>query len=118
MQRILIVMTLLLSISSVNLFAGERPDAGQMLAKLTQELNLTDEQQVETEAVMGLFHDEVKLLHDTDSSRHEKGEQMKAAAEERDSKMQQILDEPQYEKYQQMVAEMYEQMKHKRKPSN
>ncbi|MCL1050430.1 hypothetical protein L2755_12430 [Shewanella abyssi] len=115
MQRILIVMTLLLSISSVNVFAGERPEPGQMLAKFTQELNLTDEQQVETEAVMGEFHDEMKLLHDSEGSRREKGEQMRAAAETRDNKMQQILDEPQYEQYQQMVAEMREQMKQKRK---
>ncbi|MCL1092240.1 hypothetical protein [Shewanella kaireitica] len=115
MQRILIVVFLLLTVISVSVSAGERPDPGKMLAKLTEELSLTEEQQTETEAVMGLFHDEMKLLHESDGSRRDKGKKMKAAVETRDSKMQQILDEAQYEKYQVMVTEMREQMKQRRK---
>lgn len=115
MQRILFVMILLLSAVCANVAATERPDSGKMLAKLTEELSLTDEQQAETEAVMGLFHDEIKLLHESEGSRRDKGKKMKAAAETRDSQMQQILDESQFELYQNMVAEMREKMKQRRK---
>ncbi len=115
MQRTLIVVILLLTAISANISAGERPDSSKMLAKLTEELSLTDEQLTETEAVMGLFHDEMELLRDSDESRREKGKKMRSAAEARDNQMQQILDEPQYEKYQAMVAEMREQMKQRRK---
>ncbi|ACJ31049.1 hypothetical protein swp_4404 [Shewanella piezotolerans WP3] len=115
MQRLLIVITLLVGFFSVSVLAVDKPEPGQMLAKLTKELNLTLEQQTETEAVMGLFHDEMELLRDSDESRREKGKKMRSAAETRDNKMRQILDEPQFEQYQAMVAEMREQMKQRRK---
>lgn len=103
MQRILIIMTLLLS---MNAFAVQGLDQSQVLIKLTNELGLTDEQQVETEAAMALFNDEARILHGSSWSRVDKEEQLQKAVKERDHKMQQILDDPQYEQYQRMMTEI------------
>ncbi|WOT05638.1 hypothetical protein [Shewanella youngdeokensis] len=118
MPRISIVITLLLGLSSMNVLAEGRPDPAQMLAKLTQELSLTDEQQTETAALMEQFHSEAEQLRESGGDRREQRDQMKAIAEERDSNMEQILDADQYEQYQEMMSQMQAQMKNRRGPRN
>lgn len=113
MQRLLITILTLFSLVSVNASAAKMPSPEQMIERLILELNLSQEQQSQTENIMQAFGDELTSLRENEASRREKGGKMRAAAEARDEKMQDILDDEQFEKYQELMAQSRGQMKHK-----
>jgi Spy/CpxP family protein refolding chaperone len=86
-------------------------DAHQ-LEMLTKHLNLTDAQQAQIKQIFADSDAKMKAAHDNAGAGDKKDmrEQMKAAMEDRQSKVRAVLTPDQQKKYDEMVAKMKERM--------
>src|SRR5690606_19624091 len=78
------------------------------------ELNLTDEQAEKVEVINSNFFEKLQSIRSGNGSRLEKYRELKDAANERDSKMKQVLTKDQYKIYKKHQKDMKSEMKSRR----
>ena len=119
----IIVLSLILAIA----FGGLKAQSGngrftpeqkkEMKAKMEAykaELNLTDEQAEKVEVINSNFFEKLQSIRSGNGSRLEKYRELKDAANERDSRMKQVLTKDQYKIYKKHQKEMKSEMKSRR----
>lgn len=119
----IIVLSLILAMA----FGGLKAQSGngrftpeqkkEMKAKMEAyraELNLTDEQAEKVEVINSNFFEKLQSIRSGNGSRLEKYRELKDAANERDSRMKQVLTKDQYKIYKKHQKEMKSEMKSRR----
>lgn len=84
-------------------------------AKVYEQLNLTDDQKVQVDALLKTQRDEMQILRGSDIDRREKREQIKGMRSKHQDQMSSILSKDQMVKYSELVSKRTDKLKGKRK---
>jgi len=91
------------------------PTPDEVVAKLDSKLGLSADQKAKITPIVADRQDKLKALAgDTSSTRPQKAQKMKAIYDESDAKIKAVLNDDQKKKYDEMQAEMRDQMRERR----
>jgi|SRR6516165_8675303 hypothetical protein len=91
------------------------PSPDEVVAKLDSKLSLSADQKAKITPIIADRQDKLKALAaDTSSTRLQKAQKMKAVYDDSDTKIKAVLNDDQKKKYDEMQAEMRDQMRERR----
>lgn len=92
--------------------ARQMPSPDQVVAKMSEKLNLTDEQKTQITPIIADRQQKMEALRaDTSTDRREKGQKMRAIYQDSDTKIKAVLTDDQKQKYEAMEQQARSQMK-------